>query len=99
MLKCVIQKTEGLPPAGAPHMPMIFLHVIVILVDQQRLIFGGRQLEDASTLSSNGIQEEDVIHLVLRLRGGAAPEALANALVYHEWDGDTASHFFTGMYR
>ncbi|KAH8988095.1 ubiquitin-related domain-containing protein [Lactarius akahatsu] len=37
----------------------------------QRLIYRGRQLNDSLTLSSYGIQEEDVIYLVFRLSGGA----------------------------
>ena len=39
--------------------------------DQQRLIFGGKQMEDDKTLSRYYVKPGDIINIVLRLRGGA----------------------------
>lgn len=38
--------------------------------DQQRLIYGGEQLEDHRTLVFYKVEQDSILHLVLRLRGG-----------------------------
>ena len=41
-----------------------------IPIDQQRLVFHGKNLEDDHTVADYAVQAGNTLHLVLRLRGG-----------------------------
>lgn len=57
------------PLASVESLKEIIKEAQGILLDQQRLVFAGRQLEDDYTLLHYGIQAGNVVHLFLRLCG------------------------------
>ena len=58
------------PSATILELKQQFFDVEGVPVDAQRLIYGGKELEDERTLTDYNIQKESTIFPVLRLRGG-----------------------------
>ncbi|CAF0852977.1 unnamed protein product [Adineta steineri] len=61
---------EVLPDETIGEVKTVVQNMEDIPVDQQRLIYGGRQLENGRTLSYYKIKKESTLHLALRLLGG-----------------------------
>eukprot|EP00891_Asterochloris_glomerata_P005907 jgi/Astpho2/5907/Aster-02397 len=54
-VKCAVQAAQGLP----------------VVSDELRVMFAGKQLEDADMLAECGVEDASTLHILMRLLGGA----------------------------
>ena len=68
------------------------LDVEGVPLDQQRLIFDGKQLKDSQRVYEMGIEANATVHMVLRLRGGGCPTYyIDDCLLDPTFDYDSSS--------
>jgi len=81
-----VQDLEGIPPGMIEPLSLVNLDIEIFCIDQQRLIYNHRQLEELGSLYDYGLHRGNAtIHLVLRLRGGGAETPLE---VDTAWSGN-----------
>jgi len=68
-------------------------------VEEQLLIFSGKQLEDTCTLSSYDIQRQSTLHIALRVPGGGYPQYILTKAVELNDDNETIESKFYPLYN
>ena len=68
-------------------------------IDEERLLFCDKELQDGRTLLDYNIKNNSEILLVARLRGGGYDSLAFAGVVCQKWDGKMASAIITGALR
>ncbi|AYV84766.1 MAG: ubiquitin family protein [Hyperionvirus sp.] len=73
---------DVLPTSAVEEVKMLIRRIEGIPLEQQRVVYAGRQLEDGKVIGDYNIQRESTLYLVLRLRGG----------MFHETSGRNGNY-------